>query len=168
MSKYGWISDSAEHYLNLALRERVMRWTGKPLAEERMLQHLRFFGQTTLRTGLPQGPGKGDKVFERGLLELAGPLCFRDTAEFARRQQGHKYRGTHYLRCAINEFKRQKVQDLPGMCPRSLKGHLAMKKKAGDIKRFMKEVQKRYEVIDRMYGATIRRKNGRLDRVGGT
>ncbi len=165
MSKYGWICSDAQYYLNLALKERVARWTVRPLAEDRMLEHLTWFGKSGIHMGQYQGPGKNDSVFVQGLRELGGANPETDLVEHARRQQGHKSRGTHYLQCAIDAFKRQRVQDLPDAQPRSLFGHQRMIKKSQDLKEFMREIQRRYEVIDRMCGACIVRKGGRIDRV---
>lgn len=139
MSKYGWISDSAEQYLNMALKERVKRWTVTTLPSE-----------VVVAAGMTSTP----ETRERLRLDL-----------HRAKERGYKYAGSHYLRQAIWCFKHQRVQDMDGMQPRSLKGHLRMKKKAGDLKRFMKEVQRRYEIIDRAYNATIVRKGGRIDRV---
>jgi hypothetical protein len=40
-----------------------------------------------------------------------------------------------------------------------------MVRRAQDFKAFQKEVQRRYEVVDRTYGAIVVRKDGRIDRV---
>jgi hypothetical protein len=110
---------------------------------------------------------------KRWQVNLYSPILVRSTKNpsetraqaLERVRRAYKYRGSVYLAQAIWNFVHQNVNDLAGMRPRSLKGHVAMKKKAGDVKRFMKEVQRRYEVVDRAYGATIQRKGGRLDRV---
>lgn len=139
MSKYGWISDLAEHYLNQALKERIKRWTVITLPSE-----------VVTAAGMTSTP----ETRERLRLEL-----------HRSKERAHKYMCSAYLRQAIWAFHNQRVQDMDGMQPRSLKGHMRMKKKAGDLKRFMKEVQRRYEIIDRAFNATIVRKGGRIDRV---
>lgn len=175
MSKFGWISDMTEHYLNKAVEERVLRWTAlrhnwtsestKTQNEDQLLQYVQRF-----RNG--QGPGHEDKTFQDLLRRIAQEKSgnsLEPGAKYTKAQliksQAHRYRGTYYLRLAIHHFQHQNVQDMQGMQPRSLYGHRRMLKKAGDVKRFMKEIQRRYEVVDRTYFAVVTRKNGRLDRV---
>lgn len=175
MSKYGWISPAAEQYLDLAVKERVLRWAVltpewfpgrvKSELEQQLLQFI-------LRWPSGYGPGANDMKLEglkRRLKQEQEEQRYTRLQQYTRAQlvqsQAHKYRGTTLLRSAIYFFKHQKVEDLDGAQPRSMKRHLRMKKKAGDLKRFMKEVQRRYEVVDRVYNARVVRANGKVVRL---
>jgi hypothetical protein len=129
MSKFGWISGYAEHCLNMAVQERVARWTVK-----------------------------------RGLVKDCHRL--ETDAEMELRRRAHKYKASHWLRAAYHAFKHQDLTRMEeGMRPHSLFGRKRMVRRAQDFKAFQKEVQRRYEVVDRTYGAIVVRKDGRIDRV---
>jgi hypothetical protein len=166
MSKYGWISDIAEHYLNNAVKERALRWQAlqtnwrphftKTESEHRLLDYL---------VHTQNNPGHNDSMVTGLVKRIKQQAVLTVNERQALESRAHKYRGSYWLRQAIWAFKNQRVENMPGTQPRSLKGHLRMKKKAGDLKRFMKEVQRRYEVVDRAHNAFVVRKGGRIDRV---
>jgi hypothetical protein len=173
MSKYGWISEATENYLNMALKERVLRWVTlneqqrfpekvKSELECRLIKYL---------VVVQNNPGHNDRHLA-GLIRRIKDEKIKQGVWFEtgnkiqlERSRAHKYRGSVYLSMAISSFKNQQFSNMPGLQPRSLKGNVRMKTKARDLKLFMKEVQRRYEVIDRMYSATVRRKSGRVDQV---
>jgi hypothetical protein len=104
---------------------------------------------------------------ERGNYGRSPSPTFEPNEAQKVRSQAHRYRGSFYLRIALCYFQNQKVEQLvrgntQGFSPRRLK-HL--QHESGNVKRFMQEVQRRYAVVDRAYGAMVTRKNGRKDRV---
>lgn len=175
MSKYGWISETTESYLNHAVRERVLRWEalkthwypGKHATTELENELLDYL------VNFQNNPGHNDSRLmglvrrikqDRGLVQVMdqGQPFTQQQLERSRR---HKYRSSYWLRQAIWSFAHQRVESMPGMRPQSLKGHQAMLKKARNMKKFMQEVQRRYELVDRSFGGQVVRANGKVVRV---
>lgn len=105
---------------------------------------------------------KVDNFVAVNSLMAAGKPLQQWPEEQTRLQRAHKYQASEWLRRAIYSFADQDPGMLPAVRPHR---YQRMLKKSKSTKLFIKEIQRRYAVVDRAYAATVVRNNGSLSRV---
>jgi hypothetical protein len=144
-------SDATEQYINFAVKERILRW------------------QMTLEMVTSELMGKGKKIVPDEAAALQGP----DRARFIDKwwnqrvddaQRAHKYKATHWVHSAIWSHCYQECPKTGGFwsITQALRGDAGTRKPRDQV---LRELARRYRVVDHAFSATIRRKNGTIVRI---
>lgn len=148
-------SEVTEHYINLAVQERIKRWqvTLDAVMSKRAEQG-KFF---------PEVPADISNEYLASLRAKQMDRLVDDA------QRAHKYKATHWLHAAIwAHCYEEVIKKGPSGSAKLWSIKQALRGDAGSRKardQVLREVAKRYRVVDHAFSATVRRKDGTISRI---
>lgn len=138
-------TEVTEQYINLAVQERIKRW------------------QVTAESAL-----KAREAKHRGFVHKDQAVTVDDRL-IDDAQRAHKYKATHWLHAAIWAHCYEEVikkgpsgSDKLWSITQALRGDAGTRKARDQV---LREVAKRYRVVDHAFSATVRRKDGTISRI---